>query len=1242
MAMANVAVTLSQCGLNVLIIDWDLEAPGLENFFLNEEFFRLDADFNKETILTRHGLMDLILDYKEKMTVDINWDECEELPFEKPGDVAVSIPFKGSVKGQLYLLTAGKRDGENLKTYANTVLNFDWRDFYDNWLGGQYFEWLRQQFETIADVILIDSRTGVTEMGTVCTYQLADAVILLCSANQQNINGTLTMIRNMNRIQVREVRGRELDVFVVPARVESGEESLVRKFQEEFTNTFYDYLPIRVQRYIARNNYFQKLCLYSSTPFAYQERLAVLEKDMSVIRLDAIYTFLTFVISRLAPKDSPIWSAIEEKENMVGNNVIINAELNGSIVSTGEANVTDPVIQGNVEPADFVGRDKIIHYYVNQYDDTLPQKEQEKFARQIKDYLSWVQDSYGRIVLRGIQRGGVIELALDDVYIPLTMDLERGRNFVDRYGELADEMPLTGDRIWGMDSILSHGTHLVLTGAPGCGKTTVLMYIAYIMAKAILSGDTGVVEQELGLKMENTDQLPLPLFMPLGRYAEYRRALPKDTSAERKTLAACITDYLNSSAAGFGLGNLFERLLMAGRSMIVLLDGLDTIPDEAERVMTRSAIEKLAAGRREGLHIIATCRTMAFEGQTTLAGFQEFRVQPIEKHAVERMIRNAYRCIFPQDIMRAEERTKNLLIGIEQIETQRRIRFKSVEPLINSPLMVRILLIVHLNDRRLPEQRAALYDRVVEYMVQAAHNPDVEEAQRLGALVGGNWRDNIEMAQYLAFQMQQGGERGRDVSETDLRRLLGQRERYTPWVDSLVEVTRTRGTLLEEHGGQYRFFHLSFQEFLAARYLASEVLAKEGLEGVVKFFEAGAAQESWWREVVLLVVGYLAEKNGVDAAAGMLLRMVGLDEKVAERNLSAEMQTAMAGLAATSLLDWSDAPQSLRERVVERVVGIFQAGKSSPKDRCAAWDALGRLGDPRFDPNRWYLPAEPNFGFLEIPGGKFLMGSDKSRDPQVDNDELPQHEIKVEMFWMAKYPITVAQYFAFVEDGGYQRTEFWAEAVGAKHWQDGKVKEENGNWRDAPAKYSDVFHLPNHPIVGVTWYEAQAYCRWLTEKLRSLNLLFPILGTGENWVVSLPSEAQWEKTARGPIPPFGEKGYRLYPYGDAFDPDKGNVSSTGIGLTSSVGAFPAGASPYGILDMSGNIFEWCRTKKNSYPYRADDGREQLDQSNEKRCLRGGAFDLGADMARISSRNGNHPSFAGNNIGFRIVLTQFTA
>ncbi len=246
---------------------------------------------------------------------------------------------------------------------------------------------------------------------------------------------------------------------------------------------------------------------------------------------------------------------------------------------------------------------------------------------------------------------------------------------------------------------------------------------------------------------------------------------------------------------------------------------------------------------------------------------------------------------------------------------------------------------------------------------------------------------------------------------------------------------------------------------------------------------------------------------------------------------------------------------------------------------------------------RYRLHYEPDM-FL-IPAGEFLMGSDPKKDKQAEKNEQPQHTVYLPDFYIAKTPVTNEQYEAFVQTTGYQPPDHWVE-------------------REPPkGKYT-------HPVVQVSWFDTQAYCQWLTE------------ATSRNY--RLPTEAEWEKAARG-------TDGLIYPWGNKWDARRCNAEDASD--TTAVGAYPKGVSPYGLLDMAGNVWEWTFSLwgKNwekpdfYYPYDPIDGRESVDISSSiRRVLRGGSFNNTKENIRCAYRISNFPSKKGKEMGFRVAAS----
>jgi len=251
--------------------------------------------------------------------------------------------------------------------------------------------------------------------------------------------------------------------------------------------------------------------------------------------------------------------------------------------------------------------------------------------------------------------------------------------------------------------------------------------------------------------------------------------------------------------------------------------------------------------------------------------------------------------------------------------------------------------------------------------------------------------------------------------------------------------------------------------------------------------------------------------------------------------------------------------------------------------------------------------------FAGCPRGGVLMGSG-DHDVLAYNDEKPQCKTHITYgYWLARFPVTVAQFSRFVFDVGFP--------AGFMHCLAGP---------------------PDHLVVRVSWLEAFAFCQWLTLRWQALGLL------ADGMVVSLPNETEWEKAARGGMevpqaavimsPPFtlvdlelkpNSHPGRVYPWGPEANAWTGGFDENGIAQTVAVGSFPEGASPYGVEDMCGNLWEWTRSILCDYPY-PEDGtgchqREAL-EAEGFRVLRGGAFEGGPDSVRCCWRNSLAPGF----------------
>jgi formylglycine-generating enzyme required for sulfatase activity len=299
-------------------------------------------------------------------------------------------------------------------------------------------------------------------------------------------------------------------------------------------------------------------------------------------------------------------------------------------------------------------------------------------------------------------------------------------------------------------------------------------------------------------------------------------------------------------------------------------------------------------------------------------------------------------------------------------------------------------------------------------------------------------------------------------------------------------------------------------------------------------------------------------------------------------------------------------PQAADQR---RQLEQMRDDRLSVRERAAAGNVLAEHGDRRFNPDAWYLPVEPLLGFIEIPEGPFLMGSDPQRDPEAYADEIPQHEIFLPRYYIARFPVTGAQFRAFVHDTGHR-----------------------------PENEGSMYGPPNHPVVWLGWLDALKYGQWLTERLRGWEGTPEPLATllrQAGGCVTLPNEPEWEKAARGT-----DGG--IYPWGNDPDNNRANFGGTGLLTTSPVGCFPGGVSPYGVEDMSGNVWEWTRSVWGTYPYPTDPegiaAREYLEvREGVRRVRRGGSFFSSPRSVRCAVRLGSGPYPHGGGMSGRVVI-----
>ena len=437
-----------------------------------------------------------------------------------------------------------------------------------------------------------------------------------------------------------------------------------------------------------------------------------------------------------------------------------------------------------------------------------------------------------------------------------------------------------------------------------------------------------------------------------------------------------------------------------------------------------------------------------------------------------------------------------------------------------------------------------------------------------------------------------------------LRRLRCDRidERLREFEQALRDET---GLLQELGDDTYLFPHLTFQEYLAACALAdSPKLVETAYQHWV------SADGDRWREVILLMIGRLRQQRKVETEGLRWLRALLTEQLPNKTEKTPRQRQRDALLAADCYAEWEgrvalasfdrEEVEQLEQRIARALALVLAREPLAVlSDRLRAGRYLAELGDPR--PGVCTLAPE----WCTVPAGLFLLGS-TAQDKEAMDSEGPQREINLPDFRISRYPVTNAQWRRFVDAGGYRASGWWSNAGwGAKL---------ANNWTQPDDWDNPSINGINQPVVGISWYEATAFCRWLSVEL--------------GYVVRLPSEAEWEKAARG------SDGW-IYPWGNVWDVSKANTDESGIGTTTPVGCYPDGASPHSVLDMSGNVLEWTATSQTD-DYQQSDGTAVSVMDGEAFVLRGGAWASEHGRTKCTSRDRTHPSYRLLSLGMRVV------
>jgi formylglycine-generating enzyme required for sulfatase activity len=797
-------------------------------------------------------------------------------------------------------------------------------------------------------------------------------------------------------------------------------------------------------------------------------------------------------------------------------------------------------------------------------------------------------------------------------------DLER----IERITEDEIRLSLLHERV---ETVLAVAPNLIVAGEPGSGKTLFLKWVALALVAAHVG--KAATARRLGFR----PPYPTPVWIRL------RDVVDRGTDLE---------SYIREHFAKAGVdGGILDDAMQHGR-LVFLIDGLDEVPDE------KSLQESSSSARRRGRESIARELIELIQTKDNCRFIVSSRPYGLSDESIKAL--SAVRIVtlggfdYPDvreylqrwlTVTNTSRRPNADVDGAAESLFSHIRRNERLAGLAVSPLFLAMMAAVAASrEGTLPDDDLDLFDEFTNQLAAYWDTSDERDPHAIDPAYGSvNLSVKREIFEQLAFQLHYDVRApGAFATHTQLSNLvllvLGEsdaRAKDDLWRDALVAGLVGRSGLLRQRNEgpfaapEFEMQHLTLQEFLCGRWVAHD-------RGRWHYIRETLAR-STWREVRLHSVRLVAREE----EDRVLPFFTDMEPALSDTEHTNHAHACAA--LASMLVALKDTPRAEAARNIVRrwqphfVAALERTGLRFDKaDRAALGNVLGSFGvDSRLtEDRRW----------IRVAAGRFWRGS-TARDAQPE--EGPEGWVDVSEFWIRRWCVTVAEYGRFLIDArGLETRDWWC--VKGWAWATGQKDVALGRF----ASHERV--PPTCPVTQVNWYAAMAYCRWLTASA-------PNLAGG--CVIRLPTEAEWEKAARGgerltdgaenPMP------RRVYPWGDAWQPGWANSQedATSSPLHPSlhrilpVGCFPDGHSPYGAWDMAGNVWEWCLDAFDPDAYKKPPHRDPatvvspLTQDPQTRVMRGGAFGYGHKTNRTTYRAPLSAAVDYSDYGFRPIMSR---